>query len=305
MRSANNFKRPRDFFRRLAQDSGARHVRLITLDGTPAIDENDIAFFQFLWLYGAVRQRGRSPQQDKRASVQAHFRKATSHQLADVLLRHAFFDRRKDGAKNVERGFAGQPHELQFVRRLAAAASDGHRIGGNIFESRCGRAQMLEERKRDGFFHADPSSANSTICQRLCGDFRRTLIFLPDVDFRRELQLFAHAALFKSRHDDDGFARAWKQEREKPLAHAPANSREVIKRSSGGHEERLVLRIEIGHQLLSVLEPATILFGGNGMNARAERLEAGESLGESIGFAVRRRSAERREPCGSKNYAAF
>jgi hypothetical protein len=54
-----------DFVGRLAEDAGARDIRLVALDGAAAIDENNVALPQRLPLACAVRQRGGSAKQNK------------------------------------------------------------------------------------------------------------------------------------------------------------------------------------------------------------------------------------------------
>src|SRR5437773_4055097 len=164
---------------------------------------------------------------------------------------------------------------------------------------------MVVESEGRGFFHANSSRADPAIRQNRCGDFRGALVFLPDAHFRRNLELFAHAPFFKRGHNNDGFARARKHQREKPLAHPPANAREVIERSPRRDEQRVVLRLQFSHQSLSVLEPFAILVGSNWMNSRAQRLKAGERFGERSGFGMRICFGERREPCDGQSGAAL
>src|SRR5436190_332534 len=164
---------------------------------------------------------------------------------------------------------------------------------------------MVVESEGRGFFHTNSSRADPAIRQSRCGDFRGALVLLPNANFRRELQLLAHPPFFECRHDDNRITRARKYQREKPLAHPPANAREVIERSPRRDEQRVVLRLQYSHQSLSVLEPFAILVGSNWMNSRAQRLKAGERFGERIGFGMRICFGERREPCDGQSGAAL
>src|SRR5262249_33176965 len=56
---AHKFERASDFLTRLAEDAGARHVRLVAIHSTAAVDQDNIAFLQLLRLNGAVRERRR------------------------------------------------------------------------------------------------------------------------------------------------------------------------------------------------------------------------------------------------------
>src|SRR6266581_4383016 len=100
LRLAHDFECPRHFFRWLAEDSRACHVRLVTFHCAAAVDQHHVALFQLLRLDAAVRQRRRCPQQDQRSAVQIHFRKARLHQLADAFLRHAFLERGARGTRS-------------------------------------------------------------------------------------------------------------------------------------------------------------------------------------------------------------
>src|SRR5580658_6186150 len=111
--------------------------------------------------------------------------------MSDIVLRHAFAQRRKDWAINVEGGFASQAHQFEFMRRFAAATGDSDGIGGHVFKSRSCRAKVIGIREVSGFFDTKAAGANALICERAGGEFRGTLIFLPYADFDGESQLLA------------------------------------------------------------------------------------------------------------------
>src|SRR4029077_9832909 len=92
-----------------------------------------------------------------------------------------------------------------------------------------------------GFFDTDAAGANVLVGQRGGSDFRGALIFLPDANFDREVELFAEAAFFKGGNHENGLARARNDEAYEAFAQTPANPREVVERSAGGEEKRVVV----------------------------------------------------------------
>jgi hypothetical protein len=116
------------------------------------------------------------------------------------------------------------------------------------------------------------------------------LIFLPDADFDREMELFAEAAFFEGGNHKDGVADARDDEAYEAFAEAPTDSGEVVERSARGEEKRVVfgsLRWRtagsgrcIGHEALRVLDALSKFVGSNGVNAVAERLKGGKSRRE-------------------------
>src|SRR5258706_15423957 len=102
-----------------------------------------------------MRQRGRSAEQNQGAAMKIHFRETRFDEVRDVVLRHAFFKGCKCGAKHVKGGVASQTHEFQFVRGLVPAASNRYRVGGSVFKSGCGIAQMIEKCEAGGIFNSN------------------------------------------------------------------------------------------------------------------------------------------------------
>ena len=120
------------------------------------------------------------------------------------------------------------------------ATSDGDGIGGGILEAGGGVAKMIEKGETGGFFDADAAAANILVGQRGGGDLRGALIFLPDPNFEGEMELFAEAAFFEGGNHKDRVAGARNDEAHEAFAEAPADSREVVERSAGGEEKRVV-----------------------------------------------------------------
>src|SRR5216683_8047063 len=108
--------------------------------------------------------------------------------------------------------------------------------------------------------------------------------------------LFAGAAFFEGGDHKDGVADARDDEAYEAFAEAPTDSGEVVERSAGGEEERVVfcgLRRRaagrgrrIGHEVLCVFDALMKFVGSDGVNAVAEWLEGGKR--EREGGAIRR-----------------
>src|SRR5258708_24999105 len=99
---------------------------------------------------------------------------------------------------------------------------------------------MIEKCEPASFFDADAPGANVLVRKRGSGDLGGTLIFLPDADLNREMELFAEAAFFKGGNHENGMANARDHKAHEPFAKPPANSREVVKGSARGKEKRVV-----------------------------------------------------------------
>src|SRR5260370_7284130 len=144
---------------------------------------------------------------------------------------------------------------------------------------------MSEKGEAGGFLDADGAGANVLVGQRGSGDFRRALIFLPDADFEREMELFAEAAFFEGGDHKDGVADARDDEAHKALAESPTDSGEVVERSAGGEEERVVFCSlgwraagrgrRIGHAVLCVFDALMKFVGSKGVTAVTERIQRG------------------------------
>src|SRR5579863_10478474 len=216
-----------------------------------------------------MRQCRGSSEQHQRATAQVHLCEAAFNKTRDVLLRHALLQRSKCRTEHVEGRCAGQSHELEFVRRLVRTASDRDGIGGYVFESRSRLAEMIEKSEPSGFFDANAARANALIGKRGGSNFRRALIFLPDADFERKTKLLAKAAFFKARHDEDRSSRAGNDQAHQPLAKSPTYAGEVVQRSAGSEEQRVILRGRVRHQTLCALNALAEFFTLNGTYSRA------------------------------------
>src|SRR4029077_12783086 len=104
-------------------------------------------------------------------------------------------------------------------------------------------------------------------------------------------ELFAEAAFFKGGNHENGLARARNDEAYEAFAQTPANPREVVERSAGGEEKRVVVGSlrgraagsgrRISHEALRVFDALTKFVGSDGVNAAAERLQGRESRWQS------------------------
>src|SRR5258707_13821068 len=219
--------------------------------------------------------------------MQIHFCETGFDEVRNVVLRHAFLEGSEGGTENVEGSFASEAHELELVHGFVSPAGDGDGISGGIFEAGRGVAQMIEKCEAGGLFDADAAGANVLVGQRGGGDFRGALIFLPDADFEREMELFAEAAFFEGGDHKDGVADAREDEAYEAFAEAPTDSREVVERSAGGEEERVVFSSlqwraagsgrRIRHEHLHVCDALMKFVGSNGVNAVAEWLKGRQS----------------------------
>src|SRR6267154_2087394 len=224
--------------------------------------------------------------------MQIHFRETRFDEVRNVLLRHAFFKGGKCGAKHVKGGVASQTHEFQFVRGLVPAASNRYRVGGSVFKSGCGIAQMIEKCEAGGFFNSNSPRANVLIGQ--CGscDFCGALILLPNTDFDRQMKLFAQPSLLKRRNHKHRMAAARDDQTHQPLAETPSNSSEVVERGTRRKEKRVVLsrlrgrtarrERRSGHKLVRPFNTLLKFIRSNGVSAVAEPLERREGGRERL-----------------------
>ncbi len=120
-------------------------------------------------MKSSVRQSRGGTEQNQRAPAQAHFRKAGFYEMSDVVLRHAFAQSSKDRFIDFERSLASEAHQFEFVRRFAAAAGNRDGIGGNIFKSGSGRAQMIGVSEIGRLFDTQPPGADALIGKRFRG----------------------------------------------------------------------------------------------------------------------------------------
>src|SRR6202040_3128433 len=92
-----------------------------------------------------MRKSSRGAEKDEGISSKMHLHIAGDDQIADLFLRHSFFQICKNHAVDVAGGFAGEAHQLEFVRGFSGAAADGDGIGGGEIVGGRGGAEMIEE----------------------------------------------------------------------------------------------------------------------------------------------------------------
>src|SRR5579864_2494635 len=102
-----------------------------------------------------MRQGGRGAEEDKRVAAQMHLRVAGDDKVADLRLRHSFFQACKNRAVDVAGGFAGEAQQFEFVRGFYGAAADRDGISGDEIVGRRGGAEMIEEGEGESLFDAD------------------------------------------------------------------------------------------------------------------------------------------------------
>src|SRR3974390_351914 len=151
------------FFGGLAENSRAGDVRLVALDRAAAIDQDNITFLPFLRLPRPVRESRGCAEKHERAAAKVHLSKTSADEVGDILLGHSFFNGCENLAVNVNRGFAGEAHEFEFVGGFARTASDGHRVGSGKFKAGRGGAEMVVERERESLFDADAAGADVAV----------------------------------------------------------------------------------------------------------------------------------------------
>src|SRR5271167_34898 len=110
------------------------------------------------------------------------------------------------------------------------AAGDGDGIGGNVLEVWRRMPQVVRECEANGFFDADSSGANATVCKGCCGQLCGAFILLPGAHLKGEAQFLAEAALFEGGDDDDGATRARKDQAQQSFAQAPTDAGEIVER---------------------------------------------------------------------------
>src|ERR1700682_3194978 len=172
--------------------------------------------------------------------MQIHLCESGFDEVCNIILRHALFEGCERGAEDIEGGFASETHQFKLMRGFVSTAGDGDGIGGGVFEPWRGLAQMIEKGEAGGLLDADASGANILVCQRFGGDFRRALVFLPNADVDWQMEFFAKPSFFKARDHKTGTAHARDDKTHEALAKPPANPCEVVKRSAGREEERVV-----------------------------------------------------------------
>jgi len=77
------------------------------------------------------------------------------------------------------------------MRGFVRAAGNRDRISRGVLKCGSRIAQMIEKCEAGGFFDPNAPGANVLIGQRGSRDFRGALIFLPNADFDRQVELLA------------------------------------------------------------------------------------------------------------------
>src|SRR5579863_5219722 len=139
---------------------------------------------------------------------------------------------------------------------------------------------MIVKREHGGFFDGDASGTQAAIGERLRGKLGGALILLPGADFGGEAQLFAETGFFKCGADDESVAFLRNQNSEQAFAGPPVDSGEIKERSAGRNEQRIELGILFGEKFLHAGDARLKFFGGDGLDAGAERLERVERRGK-------------------------
>src|SRR5882762_6398388 len=173
------------------------------------------------------------------------------------------------------------------MRGFVRAAGNRDRISRGVLKCGSRIAQMIEKCEAGGFFDPNAPGANVLIGQRGSRDFRGALIFLPNADFDRQVQLFAQPPLLKRRNHKDRMAAARDDQANQPLAETPSNSSEVVKRCARRKEKRVVfsrlrgrtVRRErrSGHKLLRPLDTLPKFIRSYRTNAFPKWLKPGKS----------------------------
>ena len=279
---ADDFESALNFLAGFAEDAGASDVGFVALHGAAAVNQNDVAFLQFLRLMRAMGQRGGSAQQHQGAAAKIHFGETRGNERGNFFLRHPFLQSCKDFAVNQAGGFAGEAHELEFLRGFASAARDDDRIGGKETKGGRGRAEMVVKGEGKSFFDADAAGADLTSGEGGDDEFRGAFVFLPEMDVEGEAQRFAHAGFFKGRTDENGLAETREDEGKKTFAEAPTNAREIEERRARADDEAVKGGRNFGHAILRAKEAIVEIIGSEGANAVAKRFEVGEA-GRQLG----------------------
>ena len=243
---ADDFEGALNFLAGFAEDAGAGDIGFVAFHGAAAVNQNDVAFLQFLRLTRAMRQRGGSAQQHQGAAAKIHFGEARGNESGDFFLRHTFLQSCKDFAIDQAGGFAGEAHEFELLRRFARAARDDDGIGGEKSKGRRGSVKLVIKGERKGFLDADAAGTDLAGGERVDDEPLGAFVFLPEMDIEREAQRFAHAGFFKGRTDKDGLAGARNDEGQQTFAEAPTNAREVVegraRADDVGRQRRAILR---------------------------------------------------------------
>jgi len=162
------------------------------------------------------------------------------------------------------------------VRGFPRTAGDGDRVRGNTFESRSGGAEAIVEIERQSFIDADATGPEVSFGKRRGDELGGAFLLLPNANVDGVTHRFAQAAFFEARRYEERLACARDDEGEKTLAETPANAGEIVEGGAGAEKNGVEIRVESGHDFLSVNEPSVKFLRRDGVNALAERLESGE-----------------------------
>src|SRR5882762_5072443 len=173
------------------------------------------------------------------------------------------------------------------MRGFVRAAGNRDRISRGVLKCGSRIAQMIEKCEAGGFFDPNAPGANVLIGQRGSRDFRGALIFLPNANFDRQVELLAQPSLLKRWNHKDRMAAARDDQANQPLAETPSNSSEVVKRCARGKEKRVVFsrlrgrtagrERRSGHKLLCPLNTLPKFIRSDRANAFPQWLKPGKS----------------------------
>lgn len=223
-----------------------------------------------------MRERRGGTEESHGITAKIHFGVRGADHAADFFSGHTFAQILKNQAVDIAGGFAGEAHELQFVRGLARAAGDGDGVGGNKIEAGSGSAEMVVKGEGQRFVDTDAASAQIALRQRRGDELRGTLVFLPDAHVEGIAHEFTHAGFFKGGRNEERLAGAQDDQGQEAFTGPPANAGEIVERRAGAEQDGVEVWVEGGHQFLRVKQAAVEFVGGDGMNAVAERLQCGE-----------------------------
>jgi hypothetical protein len=130
------------------------------------------------------------------------------------------------------------------------------------------------------------AGADAALAEKTRDERGGAFVFLPDADVDRIAHELAHAAFFESGSDKERLTGARNHECEEAFTESPADAGVIVKRGAGAEEDGVQLWIQLGHEFLGVEEPGVKFVGSDGMDAIAERFQAGEGRGE-LGLPVR------------------
>src|SRR4029077_13283143 len=121
--------------------------------------------------------------------------------------------------------------------------------------------------------NSNAARANALVRKRGGGNLCGALIFLPDAHLKWKMEPLAQAALFECRHDEYRAPRARQDQPKQAFAKPPTNAREVVKRSAGRKEQRVIFENRVRHQTLRVLDALAKFVHPNRVRPPLKRLQ--------------------------------